>query len=51
MPISPTDAVVTGIGVVAPNGIGIAEFWAAVLAGRSGIRRISRFDASGYRTR
>jgi act minimal PKS chain-length factor (CLF/KS beta) len=51
MPISPTDAVVTGIGVVAPNGIGTAEFWAAVLAGRSGIRKISRFDASGYRVR
>ncbi|MEJ3750549.1 ketosynthase chain-length factor [Actinomycetes bacterium KLBMP 9797] len=41
-------AVVTGIGVMAPNGIGVEEFWAATLAGRSGIRPISRFDCSSY---
>ena len=38
--------VITGMGVVSPNGIGAAEFSQAVLAGRSGVRRISRFDAS-----
>ncbi|MDI3280905.1 MAG: beta-ketoacyl synthase N-terminal-like domain-containing protein, partial [Bacillota bacterium] len=33
--------VVTGLGVVAPTGIGWAEFWANVVAGRSGIDRIT----------
>ncbi|WP_116102181.1 ketosynthase chain-length factor [Amycolatopsis thermalba] len=43
--------VVTGIGVVAPTGIGVEPHWQAVLAGKSGISRISRFDASGYPVR
>ncbi|WP_406636067.1 ketosynthase chain-length factor [Amycolatopsis sp. WGS_07] len=43
--------VVTGIGVVAPNGVGTAEYWAATLRGRSGLGRISRFDPAGYTTR
>ncbi len=38
--------VITGLGVVAPNGVGKAAFWDACLSGRSGIRRITRFDAS-----
>jgi 3-oxoacyl-[acyl-carrier-protein] synthase II len=38
--------VITGMGVVSPNGVGNAAFADAVLAGRSGVRRISRFDAS-----
>lgn len=38
--------VITGLGVVAPNGIGREEFWQACLAGRSGIRRVTRFDAT-----
>lgn len=41
-------AVVTGVGVVAPNGVGTAEFWAATLAGKSGIGLIQRFDTSAY---
>ena len=36
--------VITGLGVVSPNGIGKEEFCRAILAGRSGVRRISRFD-------
>ncbi|MEQ4723352.1 ketosynthase chain-length factor [Nonomuraea sp. B19D2] len=44
-------AVVTGLGIAAPNGLGIEEYWAATLAGQSGIREISRFDASGYPVR
>ncbi|MEV4754162.1 ketosynthase chain-length factor [Micromonospora sp. NPDC049559] len=46
-----TAAVVTGIGVVAPNGLGIDEYWAATLRGESGIRRITRFDPDGYPVR
>ena len=38
--------VITGMGVVSPNGIGIRAFSEGVLAGRSGVRKISRFDAS-----
>ena len=43
--------VITGLGVLAPNGIGKEAFWQACLAGRSGIRQISRFDASTLPTR
>ncbi len=38
--------VITGIGVVSPNGIGKEAFCHAVLAGKSGVKRISRFDPS-----
>ena len=38
--------VVTGIGVVSPNGIGRETFWTATKAGTSGVRRITRFDTS-----
>ena len=34
------------MGVVSPNGIGVPAFSEAILAGRSGVRRISRFDPS-----
>ena len=40
--------VITGLGVVAPNGIGKAPFWQSLIAGVSATRRISLFDASGY---
>jgi len=40
--------VVTGIGPVAPNGIGAEAFHKAQLEGKSGIRRITQFDASSY---
>jgi 3-oxoacyl-[acyl-carrier-protein] synthase II len=39
--------VITGMGVVSPNGIGKEAFCRAILAGRSGVKRISRFDPSG----
>jgi minimal PKS chain-length factor (CLF/KS beta) len=44
-------AVVTGIGVVAPNGVGAEAFWRRTLAARSGIGPISRFDAASYPVR
>jgi len=40
--------VVTGLGVVAPNGIGKDNFWTACLNGTSGIRPIQSFDASNH---
>jgi 3-oxoacyl-[acyl-carrier-protein] synthase II len=39
-------AVITGMGVVSPNAIGNTAFCQAVLAGKSGVRKITRFDAS-----
>jgi beta-ketoacyl-acyl-carrier-protein synthase II len=38
--------VITGLGVVAPNGIGKEQFWHSCITGKSGIRRITRFDSS-----
>jgi len=43
--------VVTGLGVVSPIGIGLSEFWNNLIQGRSGIREITRFDASDFPSR
>ncbi|MFA5105182.1 MAG: beta-ketoacyl-ACP synthase II [Candidatus Margulisiibacteriota bacterium] len=43
--------VVTGIGVIAPNGIGKDAFWDACVNGKSGIGLVSRFDASDFPTK
>ncbi len=40
--------VVTGLGVVSPVAIGASETWAGILAGQSGVGRITRFDPAGY---
>ncbi len=40
--------VITGLGVVSPVGIGVGEAWSNLLAGKSGITRITRFDASSF---
>jgi len=42
--------VVTGLGAVTPIGIGKDEFWQSLLAGKSGIGKITHFDASEYTT-
>jgi minimal PKS chain-length factor (CLF/KS beta) len=44
-------AVVTGLGIVAPNGIGVEEYWSATLTGKSGIRRLSHLEAAPYPVR
>jgi minimal PKS chain-length factor (CLF/KS beta) len=41
-------AVITGIGVVAPSGIGADVHWKSVLEGNSKLGRITRFDPSSY---
>src|SRR4051794_6389386 len=40
--------VVSGLGVVAPNGVGRKAFWSACLEGKSGVGPIRTFDASGH---
>ena len=40
--------VVTGLGAVAPNGIGKEAFWSACVNGHSGVRPIRSFDASNH---
>jgi len=40
--------VITGMGVIAPNAIGIDNFWNLLTHGKSGVRKITHFDASSY---
>src|SRR5690242_1206577 len=42
---------VTGVGVVSAIGSGVAAFWQGALAGRSAVRRVTRFDAAPFRSR
>jgi 3-oxoacyl-[acyl-carrier-protein] synthase II len=39
---------VTGLGIISPVGIGLAESWSNILAGHSGIAKITRFDTSTF---
>lgn len=43
--------VVTGIGVLAPGGIGVKDFWSLLTEGRTATRRISFFDPAPFRSR
>ncbi|WP_054030027.1 beta-ketoacyl-ACP synthase II [Desulfatitalea tepidiphila] len=43
--------VVTGIGLVTPLGIGVEETWSALIAGKSGVGEITRFDTTDYATK
>jgi 3-oxoacyl-[acyl-carrier-protein] synthase II len=42
--------VLTGLGVVAPNGADTETFWSNIMAGRSGVRRIESFDVTSLPT-
>ncbi|MEV5309187.1 ketosynthase chain-length factor [Streptomyces sp. NPDC052610] len=43
--------VITGLGICAPTGIGVEAHWSSVLAGKSAIGRIERFDPTPYPVR
>ncbi|MEV7192648.1 beta-ketoacyl-[acyl-carrier-protein] synthase family protein [Streptomyces sp. NPDC093510] len=45
------DVVITGIGVVAPGGVGAKEFWNLLSNGRTATRRITLFDPAEFRSR
>jgi len=49
--INPNRVVITGMGILAPNGIGLDAFWESLLAGRSGIGPITLFDPSDLKSR
>lgn len=43
--------VVTGLGAVSPVGVTVSETWDSIVAGRSGVAPITRFDATAFKTR
>ncbi len=43
--------VITGMGLITPLGIGVDESWSGIVAGKSGVGEITRFNASIYGTR
>ncbi|MFH1664810.1 MAG: beta-ketoacyl-[acyl-carrier-protein] synthase family protein [Candidatus Omnitrophota bacterium] len=43
--------VITGVGVISPNGIGKTQFWEAIKTGKSGISKITGFDPSQFPTK
>jgi len=42
--------VITGLGAISPIGIGKDEFWKGLMEGRNGIGKITRFDATEYKS-
>jgi 3-oxoacyl-[acyl-carrier-protein] synthase II len=49
--LSKRRVVVTGLGIISPVGNTVSDAWGNVLAGRSGVTRINRFDASAFSSR
>jgi 3-oxoacyl-[acyl-carrier-protein] synthase II len=47
---APGRVVITGMGTISPLGLSVGETWQALIAGKSGIDRITRFDTSELRT-
>lgn len=47
---SPVRVVITGMGTISPLGLSVEDTWQALIAGKSGIDRITRFDTSELRT-
>lgn len=43
-----TQVVISGVGVMTALGVGIDPLWEAMIAGKTGLRRIQRFDPSGF---
>src|SRR4029434_6538968 len=43
-----TRVLITGIGIIAPSGLGHRSFWDAIVTGRTLIGRINRFDPSSH---
>ncbi|HBN46003.1 MAG TPA: beta-ketoacyl-ACP synthase II [Candidatus Marinimicrobia bacterium] len=43
--------VITGLGALAPNGNSVADFWSGLLAGKSGIQRVTYFDTENFSVR
>ena len=40
--------VITGLGAVTPIGIGVESYWSALMAGTSGVERITHFDPAAF---
>ena len=49
--MNPRRVVVTGLGLISPVGNSVEEGWKNLLAGKSGIANITKFDASAYACR
>jgi 3-oxoacyl-[acyl-carrier-protein] synthase II len=47
-PMNKRRVVVTGLGVVSPVGVGVKTAWSNIVAGKSGITQITKFDASAF---
>ncbi|MCH7493075.1 beta-ketoacyl-[acyl-carrier-protein] synthase II, partial [Patescibacteria group bacterium] len=43
--------VITGLGVLAPNGKNVRDYWSALVSGQSGIRNITKYDTEGLPTK